>query len=170
MLSATNHFMPIRNLRHSTTGVIHIYNRGVEKRLTYLDYPDYSRFKKRAIDYAAELKIGIYEGCLMPNHFHLMVMVPDLPTTQTYMHRLQLGYAMYFNKRHDRVGSLFQGRFKAIAIETDEQFMATRQYIRRNPEKLGVDPATYPWRWSNEGLARPGLEQARVPVLDRVAG
>lgn len=84
--------------------------------------------------------------CLMPNHFHLILQpIKELGITY-FMKKLGTGYAMYFNEKYERVGSLFQGRFKSVLIENDEQFMHLSRYIHLNPIEL-IEPS-----WKEEGI------------------
>lgn len=70
---------------------------------------------------------------LMPNHYHLLVrQESDMPISSLMMN-VFTGYSKYFNKKHDRVGSLFQDQFKAVRIETDEQLRWISAYIHSNP-------------------------------------
>lgn len=81
-------------------------------------------------------KIELVAYCLMPNHFHLCVKQTDRRAIDHFMRSLATKYAMYFNKKYERVGSLFQGRYKAVLIETEEQFTYLTKYIHRNPLDL----------------------------------
>src|SRR3989344_539186 len=87
----------------------HIYNRGVEKRNIFLDKSD-----------VGEKKVAIIAYVLMPNHFHLLVKEITAGGTSDFMEKLLTGYAMYFNKKYERVGPLFQGTFKAEHADRDE--------------------------------------------------
>jgi putative transposase len=84
----------------------------------------------------------------MPNHVHLLLRQnTDQPICQ-FMHRLTVSYSMYFNKRYDRVGHLFQGRFKAVLIQRDEYLLHLSRYIHLNPLKFVNSAAkleTYTW-------------------------
>jgi len=137
----------------------HLYNRGVEKRKTFMLNADYARFsrvlylangtepyqyerlKKKAlaeIDRGPALvAIGAY--VLMPNHFHVLVREVVDGGISAFMEKLLTGYSSYFNKRHERVGPLFQGRFKAQHIGRDEHLKYLYAYIHLNPVKL-IDP------------------------------
>ena len=81
-------------------------------------------------------KIELVAYCLMPNHFHLCVKQTDRRAIDHFMRSLATKYAMYFNKKYERVGSLFQGRYKAVLIETEDQFTYLTKYIHRNPLDL----------------------------------
>lgn len=87
-----------------------------------------------------EKLVDILSFCLMPNHFHLILKQLKEHGISDFMHKLGTGYTNYFNKKNERKGSLFQGRFKAIHIKGDPQMMHLSRYIHvLNPGEL-VEP------------------------------
>lgn len=131
-------------------GYYHIYNRGVEKRNIFLDDRDYKtflyflkqylsqpelefkKFKRRSL--AEEIKLLAY--CLMPNHFHLLLRQESERGITKLMRAICTNYAMYFNKRYNREGSLFQGIYKAVLIKNDDYLLHLSRYIHLNPFDL----------------------------------
>ena len=131
----------------------HVFNRGVEKRKTFIDKRDYSRFVDslkyyRARDQhirfsfrgriAGENKPGplfaeVVSYCLMPNHFHILLKQVNDNGITMFLSKLTNSYTKYFNTRYKRVGPLFQGSFKAVRIKSDEQLVHTCRYIHLNP-------------------------------------
>lgn len=84
--------------------------------------------------------VGLIGDCLMPNHYHLLVEETEENGISRFMQKLGTGYTMYFNTRHERSGSLFQGPFKAVPIETQEQLEYLLFYINvMNPAQL-IEP------------------------------
>ncbi len=84
--------------------------------------------------------VKIMADCLMPNHFHLLIEEIEENGISHFMHKIGVGYVSYFNKKYDRVGSLFQGRFKAVPIENDIQLQYILAYINViNPGQL-IEP------------------------------
>jgi hypothetical protein len=84
----------------------------------------------------------------MPNHFHLLLRQDTNKSISSFMHRLTVSHAMYFNKRYDRVGHLFQGRFQVKPIIKDEYLLHLSRYIHLNPLKLigsNSNLEKYPW-------------------------
>jgi putative transposase len=79
---------------------------------------------------------------LMPNHFHLLLRQKAQNGIVRFMQKLGTGYTNYFNKKHEREGSLFQGRFRAVMIERNEQLQYIPQYIHLNPLKLNYGSST----------------------------
>lgn len=138
-------------LRHFLKGgYYHIYNRGNRKENVFLQSRDYKRFLKRTREYKDEFGITILCYCLMPNHFHFLLRQDtEIPVT-TFMLRLGTSYAKYFNIKYEQVGSIFQDRFKAKLIETDEYLLQLSRYIHRNPLEIlpstpGVELRNYEW-------------------------
>ena len=86
--------------------------------------------------------------CLMSNHFHLLVKETTESGIANYMQRLLVAYTMYFNTRYESSGHVFQGRYKAVHIESDKQLMYLSAYIHRNPRELSEwkgKEAESPW-------------------------
>jgi REP element-mobilizing transposase RayT len=144
--------MPSRNVvKHYIPGnYYHIYNRGVEKRIIFTDEFDYRVFMnllkrhlqkipdkdKRGHPYETYYgKLELLAFCLMPNHFHLFLYLNEDTDAITEMMRKVTGsYAAYFNKRHKRVGHLFQSVFKASMILDDAYLQHISRYIHLNPK------------------------------------
>lgn len=144
----------------------HVYNRGVEKRNIFTDKKDWERFQKllyvansdspfRFIDIKDQhidtiergnpiVAIGAY--VLMPNHFHILTKEITQNGLSMFMKKLATGYSMYFNKKHERVGPLLQGRFKAQHVSRDEHLKYLYAYINLNPIKL-IEP-----KWKEVGI------------------
>jgi len=145
--------MGIRNITFSENEYYHLYNRGVEKRKIFLDKGDHERFIK--LLYIANSKSSVhlsnYQGkslleiprgetigeigawCLMPNHFHLLVKEIIPGGISLFMKKLLTGYSMYFNKKYHRRGSLFEDKFQAKHLDTDNYLKYQYSYIHLNP-------------------------------------
>ncbi|MFZ1248707.1 MAG: transposase [Candidatus Saccharimonadales bacterium] len=151
--------MPSRNVvrEYEEESFYHVYNRGVEKRIIFVDDQDYTVFlgllKKYLVGdktdanknnrhatqtLGAELELLAY--CLMPNHFHLLFYQYSADAIEKLMRRVMTGYVMYFNNRYNRVGSLFQGPYKASKISTDAYLYHISRYIHLNPDAYTVWP------------------------------
>ncbi|MDP2665821.1 MAG: transposase [bacterium] len=145
----------------------HIYNRGTDKRNVFMSRSDRDRFL--ALLYLAnqnepvDLKlqgstlleveertgdpiVEIVAYCLMPNHFHLLIRELEDGGISKFMQKLTTGYTMYFNKKNERNGSLFQGRFKATHVADDRYLRYLISYIHLNPIKL-LEP-----KWKETGI------------------
>lgn len=81
-------------------------------------------------------EITLLSYCLMPNHFHLLIHQRSAEAIDGFMNSLATRYTMFFNKKYKRVGPLYQGVYKAVLVQTDEQFLHLSRYIHRNPLPL----------------------------------
>jgi len=83
--------------------------------------------------------IELLAFCLMPNHFHLLLYINEKPfDIAELLRRLSTSYAVYFNKKYNRVGSLFQGTYKAVRINNDSYLQHISRYIHLNPKDYKV--------------------------------
>lgn len=149
-------------------GYYHIYNRGVEKRTIFEDEQDYKVFLGYLKEHLSPSpktedllksftlqgttfqgiphlpknyfeKVNLLVYCLMPNHFHLLIKQVKKGSMESLMRSLATRYAMYFNKKYDRVGSLFQGIYKASMIDSDNYLLHLSRYIHLNPIEYTKD-------------------------------
>ena len=156
--------MPSRNTikENLADGIYHVYNRGVERRIVFQDSHDYRRFKSQiAAALAQESTVTLLAYCLMPNHFHMLLKQADSLGMSHFMKRLVNGYVMYFNRRHHRIGPLFQGRYKAARIVGPLQLMEESRYIHLNPERAG-----YGWRQHQHSSVAAYLRERPDPLVD----
>lgn len=146
----------------------HIYNRGVEKRKIFNQAADYKRFidsllffntdkpsweinllKESGIGFIPEMKemlVDVVAYCLNSNHFHLLLKENKENGIATFMKKVCTGYAMYFNKKNDRSGVLFQGRFKSVHIDSNEHLLHASVYVNCNSQVHGIEDALkYHW-------------------------
>lgn len=161
-----------RKISFASGEYYHIYNRGTDKRVIYMEPHDYRRFiallyicnntdpvdinehfrEGKSFIEILSLKrsstlvdIGAY--CLMPNHFHLLIRERSDGGITKFMSKLLTAYSMYFNSKNSRTGCLFEGRFKASHADTDEYLKYLFAYIHLNPIKI-IDP-----KWKENGIA-----------------
>lgn len=124
----------------------HVFSRGVEKREIFADDQDRKKFLRLLEELHPPLRFVIHSYCLMPNHYHLYVQTP-LPNLSKVMKDLNSRYTQSFNRRHGRVGILFQGRYKALLVEEESYSLEISRYIHLNPVRahLVSRPDDYPW-------------------------
>ena len=124
----------------------HIFNRGVAKRQTFLDHVDRMTFLSLLGRYAEELHVEIFAYCLMENHYHLFLKILK-PNLSKMMQQIMSQYTHQFNLRHDRVGPLFQGRYKCRLVDADVYAKTLLRYIHLNPLEAGIVNrlTDYPW-------------------------
>lgn len=194
--------MPGRKIPLVTDYVYHVINRGITSLSTFLNQKDYQRGLESIFYYqnqnlplrysyflrlpikqkAAILKgleterkfiVDIIAFSLMPNHLHLLLKQTQDNGISNYVSNLTNSYTRYFNTKHKRVGPLFQGKFKAVRIETDEQLIHVSRYIHLNVYSSGVvknieELINYPYSSLPEYLAPQKLNQCQKElVLDQ---
>lgn len=168
--------MPIRNPQLINNEFYHIVKRGIEERDIFLDDEDRLRFinsllvfndKKPAPwsirafwkqrdpfslkSYLPERPlVEIHAFALMKNHFHLLIRQLVESGITNFMRKLG-GYSYYFNKKYKRIGPLFQGRFKAVLIKTEDQLKNVFVYIHTNPLEI------IEFNWKEEGIKNPQM-------------
>jgi putative transposase len=149
----------------------HVIVRGIEQGSIVRDDTDRSEFLKRMGTLANVSGTSIYAFALMTNHLHILLKSGPSGLS-TYMRRLLSSYAPYFNRRHKRVGHLFQNRYKSIICEEDPYLLELVRYIHLNPLRVGAVKdmsalKTYPW--SGHG-ALMGSRTLPGQNLDEVLG
>lgn len=127
----------------------HIIVRGVERKDIFGDDRDRRKFLDRLSDILGETETLCHAWSLMPNHFHLLLL-PTRFKLAVVMRRLLTGYAVTFNLMHNRVGHLFQNRYKSIVCDKDVYLLELVRYIHLNPIRAGLvetinDLDRYPW-------------------------
>lgn len=145
--------------------IYHIFNRSITNLITFPSDREYRRFintfkyyllmdKKPRFSYFLRLPesrknkitslqssqsfVEILAYCLMPNHFHFLLKQNIDLGISTYLSLISNSYTRYFNTKNRRVGPVFQGRFKAVRIESEEQLIHVSRYIHLNPYSAGI--------------------------------
>jgi REP element-mobilizing transposase RayT len=126
----------------------HVINRGNHREKIFKSARDHEKFIQYLEKAAERFALIIHTYCLMGNHYHLLVETPE-PNLSMTMQWLNVSYATYFNRRHNRSGHLFQGRFGAILIEADAYLHHLSRYIHLNPVRAGIVNAPEQYRWSS---------------------
>jgi REP element-mobilizing transposase RayT len=124
----------------------HVLSRGNERREIFRDDKDHLRFLDTLSKMVERFKLEIHAYALMKNHFHLLVHTREA-TLSRAIQWLGVSYSVWFNRRHQRSGHLFQGRFKSFLIENDRYFTSMCLYIHGNPLRAGMVRrlSDYPW-------------------------
>jgi REP element-mobilizing transposase RayT len=147
-----------RPLRIEFSGALyHLTARGNARADIYSDDSDHQQFLS-LLHHAVD-RYGWYchAYCLMDNHYHLLVETLS-PSLSRGMKFLNGTYTQYYNRRHRRVGHVFQGRFKAILIQKDSYLLELARYIALNPVRARMVRSAQEWRWSSY-LATAGYEE-----------
>lgn len=159
--------MPGRNIQLVNESCYHVLNRGVASQKVFnckrdyyqfIDRMDYYRNNNLPMGFAQlmnlplriksdllnqlEIKkdflIDIIAFCLMPNHFHLLLKQKINNGISKFLSNLSNSFTRYYNVKHKRIGTLLQGRFKAVLVKSDEQLIHLSRYIHSNPYSAGL--------------------------------
>ncbi|MDO8658044.1 MAG: transposase [Candidatus Levybacteria bacterium] len=161
--------MPSRIIPFVNNEYYHLYNRGVAKMPIFNNFYDYNRFLKTMIYYSIEgpkPKFSIFTPttklldtnkkivdficyCLMPNHFHFLLRQVKENGITEFLSKLSNSYTKYFNVKYKRVGPLFQGEFKAVHVESNEQLIHVNRYVHINPSVGFIIKNLEDYKWSS---------------------
>jgi REP element-mobilizing transposase RayT len=150
----------------------HVIVRGNHGQKTFVNPSDYEAYLERLGRYRKGLGVTVYAYCLMSNHVHLLVETGSQPLSR-FMQGLQQSYTQYFNRKHRKVGHLFQGRYKAIVCDKDEYLLSLVRYIHLNPLRANMvrKLEEYPYSGHRDYVAGRVSEVLEPgPVLDMLGG
>ncbi len=133
----------------------HVMSRGNAGEKIFLIDRDREKFLEYLKNASDRFSLTIHTYCLMNTHYHLLAATPHANISKA-MQWLNVSYAVYFNKKHQRYGHLFQGRFKAILLDEEDYFQALSRYIHLNPVRghLVNTPGDYQWSSYNALIGR----------------
>src|SRR5436853_5298437 len=138
-----------RPLRLEYPGALyHVTARGNAKSDIYLDDGDRRIFERILGTTVTRHRWLLHAFCLMGNHYHLLLETP-LPNLSKGMHRLNGSYSQCFNRRHQRVGHVLQGRFTALLVERESYLLELARYVPLNPVRAGFVSSPADWQWSS---------------------
>lgn len=138
--------MPRKARKHAESGIYHVMLRGIDRQLMFEDQEDYFHFLE-ILQQCHQLScFKLFAYCLMSNHVHLLLQVQE-EGLETIIKRIGGRYVYYYNVKYQRVGHLFQDRFKSEPVEDDAYFLTVLRYIHQNPvkAKLCAAPGDYPY-------------------------
>ncbi|MBC7317957.1 transposase [Candidatus Bipolaricaulota bacterium] len=138
-----------RPLRIEYEGAVyHITSRGNARQDIFLDDQDRLSFLTVLGDVVARYNWGCHAYCLMPNHYHPLIETPEA-NLSCGMRQLNGVYTQAFNRRHNRVGHLLQGRYKAILVEKESYLLELARYVGLNPVRAKLVRHPRAWRWNS---------------------
>lgn len=152
------------------SGIYHVMLRGINKSDIFHDRMDFVKFRillEQAVCPVDELghpmppRCRIYAYCMMSNHVHLLVK-EESDDLSTLIKRIGGSYAQYYNVKYQRIGHLFQDRFRSEPVETDAYFITLLRYIHQNPVAAGLTNDVLSYEWSSW---REFLTKGTVPIV-----
>jgi len=137
----------IEKKMHQPACYYHAYNRGCNRERLFVNDENYLFLLKRAKSYLLDYRLSVIAYCLMPNHYHFLCRPEEDDSLSRYIQRLFNSYTQAFNEQQGRSGTLFEGRYKSILVDTDESVIHLCRYIHLNPVRAGLvnDPSQWPY-------------------------
>ncbi len=140
--------MPRKAREKSESGIYHIMMRGINRQKVFKDDEDCLRFIQTLQKYKEQSDYAIYAYCLMGNHVHILLKTGTEPLEQI-MRRVCGSYVYWYNDKYQRIGNLFQDRFKSEPVDGDAYFLVVLRYIHQNPVKAGLVKNIEQYKWSS---------------------
>ena len=139
-----------RTPRGSTEGyVYHVINRGNNKHEVFHKDQDYIEFTRYMMEIKFHFSISIFAYCLMPNHFHLVLMPHKAYHLSSFMQRLMTKHVRCYHKHYSSSGHIWQERFKSFLIQEDDHLTTVLRYVEGNPVRSGLAISAKDWLWSS---------------------
>lgn len=131
--------------------VFHVINRSARRGTLFETDADYAAFIKVLREALDERPIRLLNFCAMPNHFHLLAQPETDRQLPRFMHWLTSTHAIRWRKANGTVGegAVYQGRYKAIPVHTDEYFLTVARYVERNALRARLVTTAEEWKWSS---------------------
>ena len=128
---------------------MHVVQRGVARRATFLQQSDYCLYMRFLHEAAEKHGCQIHAYVLMTNHAHLLLTPQEQDSLPLLMQSLGRSYVQSFNKKYDRTGTLWDGRYKACLVQYDRYFLACQKYVEMNPVRAGMVEMPSQYRFSS---------------------
>lgn len=137
--------MPRQARKKSETGLYHLITKGNGGQILFYDRADHLFYLSLLERFSREFSVIVHAYCLMNNHVHLIVR--DINgNISTFMRKIDTAYSMFFNKKYERSGHVFQDRFRSEVISSDNYLLTSFRYVLNNPQKAGICSAEeYEW-------------------------
>ncbi|MBS0610004.1 MAG: transposase [Proteobacteria bacterium] len=139
----------------------HVIQRGNNRQLIFADRQDFETMLSLLAENAQKFRVAVHAYVLMDNHFHLLATPATDEALPSTMQAVGRSYVRYFNDRHGRSGTLWEGRYRSTLIETERYLLACMAYIDLNPVRAGMVAQALDWPWSSHahylGLRSDGL-------------
>jgi len=140
--------VPRKPRKKSETGIYHVIVRGIGQQNIFHQEDDFQRYLETTKKISLESGVSVLGYCLMTNHVHLLLREDD-GDISVYMKRLGISYAYWYNRKYERIGHVFQDRFKSECVEDDAYLLTVIRYIHENPVKASIISKPEEYEWSS---------------------
>lgn len=159
--------MPYRNINFGVNRFYHVYNRGVNKQNIFFEDDHFSFCLRLIHKYLSNFSVELFAWCLMPNHYHFILWTELENGISRYIQVVFNAYVQSLNKRIERRGPLFEGRFKHVLIDEQNYLMQLCRYIHLNPVKAGLVQKPGEWAFSDylEWTGKRGTNSIKANII-----
>ena len=135
----------------------HIIQRGVNQEYIFKAPGDKSYLLEMVSDAKEQFDFKIFAYAIMGNHYHLFIQALNVPISKI-MHQINTRYAIYYNKKYEKVGHVFESRYKGILVQDDSYFVTLIKYIHNNPVAAGICDSIEEYKWSSDMFYRRNID------------
>lgn len=135
--------------KYIETSFFHIMVQGINKEYIFNYEKDKDKYLKVLRDTKQEFNLSILSYCIMNNHSHFLIYSEDINELSGFMHKVNMLYAMYYNKRYNRIGYVFRDRYKLQPIKNEGHLLSCIKYIHDNPVKAKICDNPEKYRYSS---------------------
>lgn len=149
----------------------HVIQRGNNRQDIFRAFGDYDIFLRWLAEAIAAQGVSLHAYVLMTNHIHLLATPLGPGSIGKIMQTLGRRYVQFFNSRYNRTGSLWEGRYRATVIDSEEYFLTCSRYIEQNPVRAGISQSPADYRWSSfrhNALGHPDSLLTHNAIYDRL--
>ena len=136
----------------------HVMVRGNQKQKTFVYKKDFVKYLEILKYYKRKYSFKLFGYCLIPNHVHLVLQIKKATHLSKIMHGLNLAYTIWFNKKYDKVGHLWQGRYKSMVMQNNKYLLDCIEYVEFNPVRASISKSSFDYVWSS-GQGRLGYKK-----------
>lgn len=154
--------MPRRPRIHLSGIPQHIIQRGVDRQPVFFSDEDCQFYLNWLGEYSQKRGIELHAYCLMTNHVHLLLSSPSTDALAGLMQDMGRRYVQYINRNYRRSGGLWQGRYKAAFVQTEQYLLSCMRYVELNPVRAGMVAAPGDYRWSSYRVNALGVPNKLV--------
>lgn len=139
-----------RRRRVSCAGITqHLIQRGNNRQVCFIDDQDMFCFGQWLCDYSSQYQVAIHAWVFMTNHVHILATPAESNAVALMMQSLGRRYVRYFNTRHERTGTLWEGRYRSCLVDSESYLLHCQRYIEMNPVRAAMVAAPRDYRWSS---------------------
>lgn len=144
--------------------VFHVINRAIRKQQLFAQPCDYSAFVRSAVEAHSRFPVSVLAYCVMPNHFHFVIQPYEDHQLSKFMARLEATHAKrwHANRGTTGTGAVYQGRFRAFPVQTEDYFYRVCRYVEANALRAGLVRRAEDWPWSSIAIRPPGVPS--IPI------